>query len=101
MDRQRAQLGLPFLLDPRCDPNSLCPAEFRLQERYHRGMMRGLSAPSLVCSSNFPEVMITTAANTATESSLLQQAAACADALLRTRNGRPSAIAESLVVRGI
>jgi hypothetical protein len=40
------------------------------------GMMRGLSAPSLVSSSNFPEVMITTAANTATESSPLQQAAA-------------------------
>ena len=40
------------------------------------GMMRGLSAPSLVSSSNLPEVMITTAANTATESSPLQQAAA-------------------------
>src|SRR5215831_20434367 len=48
-------------------------------------MMRGLSAPSLVSSSNLPEVMITTAANTATESSPLQQAAACADALLHVR----------------
>src|SRR5215471_2441753 len=48
-------------------------------------MMRGLWAPSLVSSSNFPEVMITTAANTAIESWPLQQAAACADALLRDR----------------